>query len=320
MAALKEMPFGRYYGSVDATPLFVLLAGAYYERTGDRLRRVALAERRGRARAGSTATATATATASSSTTRRSPDGLVHQGWKDSDDAVFHADGSPAHGPIALCEVQGYVYAARRAGARRWPRRWACASCAATASSARPKSLRERFEHAFWCEELSTYALALDGDKRPCRVRTSNAGPVPVHRHRPARAWPAGARHAARRRVLLRLGRPDARVERRALQPDGLPQRLGLAARQRAGRLGPRPLRPDAGAALRDLGPACSRPAYTSTCTGCRSCSAASRRPRRGAGPVSGGLRPAGLGGRLGLLLLQAMPRARGGWPPRSRWY
>ena len=105
--------------------------------------------------------------------RQSADGLLHQGWKDSDDAVFHADGSPARGPIALCEVQGYVYAARRAGA-------ALAAVLGQAERAaeltrQAEALRERFEQAFWCEELSTYALALDGDKRPCRVRTSNAG-------------------------------------------------------------------------------------------------------------------------------------------------
>jgi glycogen debranching enzyme len=85
MAALKEMPFGRYCGSVDATLLFVLLAGAYYERTGDR----AFVEYH----------------------RQSTDGLLHQGWKDSDDAIFHADGTLARGPIAPCEFQGYVYAA-----------------------------------------------------------------------------------------------------------------------------------------------------------------------------------------------------------------
>src|SRR5262249_28650060 len=105
--------------------------------------------------------------------RRSGDGLVHQGWKDSDDAIFHADGSLARGPIALCEVQGYVYAAWRAAA-------ALASGLGFTIRAEtlrrpPESLRERFEQAFWCEELSTYALALDGDKRPCRVRSSNAG-------------------------------------------------------------------------------------------------------------------------------------------------
>ena len=105
--------------------------------------------------------------------RQSGVGLVHQGWKDSDDAIFHADGSPAAGPIALCEVQGYVYAARQAGAKvaaalGKPER-------AAQLTEQAEALRRNFESAFWCEELSTYAMALDGDKRPCRIRTSNAG-------------------------------------------------------------------------------------------------------------------------------------------------
>ena len=116
MAALGEVPFGRYYGSVDATPLFVMLAGAYYERTGDRELARARSGRTSSARStGSIATATSTATASSSTRAAAPRGLVQQGWKDSHDSVFHADGTLAEGPIALCEVQGYVYA--RASAR-----------------------------------------------------------------------------------------------------------------------------------------------------------------------------------------------------------
>jgi glycogen debranching enzyme len=171
MAALKEMPFGRYYGSVDSTPLFVLLAGAYYERTGDRQSieniwpniEAALLwmERYG------------DGDGFIEYNLHSHSGLLHQGWKDSDDAIFHADGRLAHGPIALCEVQGYAYAAWRAGA------------ALATALGRPKqpgqfdlrvdTLRDRFEAAFWCEELSAYALALDGDKRPCRVRSSNAG-------------------------------------------------------------------------------------------------------------------------------------------------
>jgi glycogen debranching enzyme len=105
--------------------------------------------------------------------RLSSRGLVNQGWKDSHDAVFHADGAYAEPPIALCEVQGYVYAARRAAAK-------LAHALglrdqARALQAQAESLRRRFEAAFWCDELSTYALALDGHKRPCRVSTSNAG-------------------------------------------------------------------------------------------------------------------------------------------------
>jgi glycogen debranching enzyme len=173
MAALKEMPFGRYYGSVDATPLFVLLAGAYYERTADgafieslwpHLEAALLWIDRYGDRDGDGFV---------EYQRRSADGLVHQGWKDSDDAVFHADGSLAAGPIALCEIQGHVYAARRAGAL-------LASVLGREAQAaewnrQAEALRQLFEEAFWCEELSAYALALDGDKRPCRVLASNTG-------------------------------------------------------------------------------------------------------------------------------------------------
>jgi glycogen debranching enzyme len=173
MAALGEMPFARYYGSVDSTPLFVVLAGAYYERTGD-LRFIETiwpnieAALRWIERYGDS-----DGDGFIEYHRRSSNGLLHQGWKDSDDAVFHADGTLARGPIAACEVQGYAYAAWRAGA-------ALAAALARAEQAagftsRAEELKSRFEDLFWCEELSTYALALDGDKQPCRVRSSNAG-------------------------------------------------------------------------------------------------------------------------------------------------
>src|SRR5262249_12424117 len=104
--------------------------------------------------------------------RVSDTGLVQQGWKDSTDSVFHADGTLAEPPIALCELQGYAYAAwlgasRLAAARGDGRR-------AGEWQARAARLRDRFEGAFWCEDLGTYALALDRAKQPCRVATSNA--------------------------------------------------------------------------------------------------------------------------------------------------
>jgi len=105
--------------------------------------------------------------------RRSSTGLSNQGWKDSADAIFHADGRLAEGPIALCEVQGYVFAARRAMAQ-----MAHAlgdEALGRRQSALAQELRARFESAFWCEDLSTYALALDGAKKQCRVRASNPG-------------------------------------------------------------------------------------------------------------------------------------------------
>jgi glycogen debranching enzyme len=173
MAALHEIPFGRYYGSIDSTPLFVLLAGVYYERSGDRpflesiwpnveaaLRWI---EKYGD-RDGDGFVEYA---------RQSAKGLIQQGWKDSHDSIFHADGSAARPPIALCEVQGYVYAARRAAA-------AVAGALGMVERSeqlfsQAEELKERFERAFWCDDIGTYALALDGDKKPCRVRTSNAG-------------------------------------------------------------------------------------------------------------------------------------------------
>jgi glycogen debranching enzyme len=173
MAAVKEMPFGKYYGSVDATPLFVLLAGAYYERTADRAFIESLWPHIEAALGWIDQYGDPDGDGFIEYHRQSSDGLVHQGWKDSDDAVFHADGTLAEGPIALCEVQGYVYAAWRAGA-------ALASLLgrpieAAHLAARAETLRQRFDLAFWCDDLATYAIALDGRKRPCKVRTSNAG-------------------------------------------------------------------------------------------------------------------------------------------------
>src|SRR5262245_41261915 len=112
MARLGEVPFGRYYGSVDATPLFVMLAGAYFDRTGDREFLIRLWPHVVRALAWIDECGDRDGDGFVEYARHSPTGLVHQGWKDSQDSVFHADGSLAEPPIALCEVQAYVYDAR----------------------------------------------------------------------------------------------------------------------------------------------------------------------------------------------------------------
>jgi len=174
MAALQEVPFGRYYGSVDSTPLFVMLAGAYQERTGDIefsrqlwphvVRALTWMDRHG----------DTDGDGFIEYARRNPQGLVHQGWKDSTDSVFHADGTLAEAPIALCEVQGYAYAAKRAAAG-LARRLGEADDVVTALARQAETVRQAFEAQFWCEEMGTYALALDGRKRLCRVRTSNPG-------------------------------------------------------------------------------------------------------------------------------------------------
>jgi glycogen debranching enzyme len=173
MATLGEVPFSRYYGSVDSTPLFVLLAAEYEKRTGD-LRLVnemwvsvsaamAWVERQlDSGRAGLLYYE-----------RARESGLRNQAWKDSQDSIFYADGTFPDGPVAVVEVQGYAYAALRGAAglaevrghfteaERWRKR--------------AETLRATIERLFWIPELSFYAIAVNGDGAACKVRASNAG-------------------------------------------------------------------------------------------------------------------------------------------------
>ena len=173
MAALGEIPFGEYYGSADATPLFVMLAHAYYERTADlafieHLWPHLLAALDWMQRDGDPDQDGFIEYA-----RQSDTGLVQQGWKDSWDSVFHADGSLAQAPIALCEIQGYAFAAWHGAAELAMARGD--SVRAEEWRARAAALQTKFDTAFWCEEIGTYALALDARKERCQVRTSNPG-------------------------------------------------------------------------------------------------------------------------------------------------
>jgi len=173
MASLGEVPYRRYYGSVDATPLFIVLAGAYFRRTGDREFIKTIWPNITRALEWIDQYGDCDGDGFVEYARHSVNGLVQQGWKDSDDSVFHHDGSPAEGPIALCEVQGYVCEAKLTAAE-------LATLFGEATRAaelkrQAEKLKEQFNKAFWCEDIGTFAIALDGDKRPCRVRSSNAG-------------------------------------------------------------------------------------------------------------------------------------------------
>jgi glycogen debranching enzyme len=173
MAALGEVPYACYYGSVDSTPLFIILADAYFQRTGDMdfagsiwphiERALIWIDKHGdRDNDGFVEYA-----------RRSQNGLTQQGWRDSEDAVFYEDGNPVQGPIALCEVQGYVYAAKLAA-----RRLAMVLGFKTKAGLLQNDaevLRARFQKAFWLNDKKTYALALDGAKRQAKVRGSAAG-------------------------------------------------------------------------------------------------------------------------------------------------
>jgi glycogen debranching enzyme len=173
MAALGEVPFGQYYGTADATPLFVMLAHAYFERTADRAFIDGLWPHILAALDWIDSFGDADKDGFVEYSRRSDAGLIQQGWKDSFDSVFHADGSLAEPPIALCEIQGYVYGAWSGAARLAEARGDGTTAARWRE--RAANLQTQFDQAFWCEDLGTYALALDARKRPCRVRTSNPG-------------------------------------------------------------------------------------------------------------------------------------------------
>ncbi|MFE0757480.1 glycogen debranching N-terminal domain-containing protein [Inquilinus sp. NPDC058860] len=173
MVALGELPFAEYYGGVDTTPLFIMLAGAYASRTGDLalidelwpalLRAVGWVERVADGNDGGFL----------DYARSSEKGLSNQGWKDSHDSVFHADGRFPDGPIALVEVQGYAFAALRTMGDLAAQRGLADE--ATRWRVRAEALRVAVESRFWMEDLGFYALALDGHGDPCRVRASNAG-------------------------------------------------------------------------------------------------------------------------------------------------
>jgi glycogen debranching enzyme len=169
------VPFGLYYDTVDATPLFVMLAGLYAERTGDNATIAELWPAIEAALGWIDGPGDPDGDGFIEYYRATEEGLANQGWKDSQDAIFHADGRLAEGPIALAEVQGYVYYAKLLAAR-------CAERLGRMHDARRLKaeadlLADRFDANFWCPELGTYALALDGKKEPCRVRSSNAGQV-----------------------------------------------------------------------------------------------------------------------------------------------
>jgi glycogen debranching enzyme len=171
-AALGETPFARYYGSVDATPMFLCLLGRHADWSGNldlfrELRGPAEAALEWIDRYGDL-----DGDGLVEYQRRSPHGLATQGWKDSADGIPDDDGEPLTGPVALVEVQGYVIRAKRLMARMFD---------LDGDGARAERLRdeaaalERELERFWLPDRSCYAIALDGEKRPGSGLTSNQG-------------------------------------------------------------------------------------------------------------------------------------------------
>ncbi|MDF9866105.1 glycogen debranching enzyme [Methylorubrum pseudosasae] len=272
MAMLGEVPFRHYYGTIDGTPLFVMLAAQYHEVTGDLDTIRAIWPQLKLALEWIDTYGDRDGDGFVEYARETEQGLANQGWKDSHDSIFHADGAMAKGPIALCEVQGYVYAAKRGAAR-------LASMLgeddlSVRLSAAANTLRENFDKAFWCEEIGTYALALDGAKRQCAVRSSNTG----HALFTDIALPKRAPRASRRSSCPTTGStagasaPSPRARRATIRCPTTTARSGRTTTRSAPSVSP-------ATASRRRRRWCSRGCSTRACTttrsGCRSCSAAS---------------------------------------------
>ena len=230
LAQLGILPYQPYYGTHDATSLFVIVLSYLYHWTGDEsvLRRylpnaeaaIAWIDRYGdRDKDGFQEYKT-----------RSTHGYYNQGWKDAGDAIVEADGTLAPLPIATCELQGYVYDAKLRMAEIYD------------VLGRPKDARRlrargatpvrRFNETFWWEEEGTYYLGLNGRKQPIRSVASNAGHLLQSGIVPPERAGRVVRRLLRRRHVVGLGHPDAVVGPSVLQPVLVPHGLGLAARQR----------------------------------------------------------------------------------------
>ncbi|MFF7239182.1 glycogen debranching N-terminal domain-containing protein [Streptomyces collinus] len=173
LAHFGQVPFGRYYGSVDATPLFLILLGAYAERTGDTdlARRL---EPHARAAVGWMLDHGGLTSRGYLVYRADEGGLANQNWKDSPGAICWADGTRPTGAVMAAGAQGYAYDALRRTA--WVARtaWADETYAALLEQA-AADLRDRFQRDFWMREHSFPALALDGDGRQVDALASDAG-------------------------------------------------------------------------------------------------------------------------------------------------
>lgn len=172
MSVLGEVPFGLYYGGVDTTCLFIALAGAYAKRTNDYGTIRALWPHLIAAAGWMSDYGDSNGDGLIDYARAADTGLSNQGWKDSEDSIFHADGRFPKGPVALLEVQGYAFAAWKALAEMGA---ALGDGRALEWANRAEALRALVEDRYWMEDEGFYAIALDGDGEQCRAIASNAG-------------------------------------------------------------------------------------------------------------------------------------------------
>jgi glycogen debranching enzyme len=173
MANCREVPYIPYYGSIDVTPLFLITLAEYVRWSNDL---PFLAQHWSHARAAArwlTDYGDRDGDGFIEYQKASEKGLGNQGWKDAWDAISHSDGRLVTPPVALCEVQGYAYAAYRAMSYLAGRQGKTQE--AQAWEQRAATLREQFLRSFWWEEEQVFYLALNGAKEPCDVVSSNTG-------------------------------------------------------------------------------------------------------------------------------------------------
>jgi glycogen debranching enzyme len=173
MAELNEIPFKQYYGTIDATPLYIVLAGEYYRRTADLDTIKKIWPNIKLALEWIDKYGDIDGDGFVEYARKTESGLINQGWKDSFDSISHENGNLAEAPIALCEVQGYVYQAKKEASILTAELGHREHSAKLLTEA--KKLKKKFNEAFWSEDKQTFYLALDANKKPCNIKTSNAG-------------------------------------------------------------------------------------------------------------------------------------------------
>ena len=197
LARLGAIPQTPYYGAVDTTPLFLVLLARHAAWTGDLALFRELRDHVDAALEWIDRYGDRDGDGYIEYQRRAAGGLDNQGWKDSDDSMVHADGRRAEPPIAPAEAQGYVYLAKMLLADLFAR--AGERARADRLRREAEALRRRFDRDFWVEEAGTYALALDGAKRPLAVAASNAGHA---------LWSGIAEAGKARRTIERLMAED----------------------------------------------------------------------------------------------------------------
>jgi glycogen debranching enzyme len=173
LANTNQVPFTPYYGTIDATPLFLILLTEYVKWTGDIYLFDELQDNVENALRWIHQYGDRDGDLFVEYHQESRKGIANQGWKDSGDSIVHRNGDYAKTPIALCEVQGYVYQAKMGIAEIYKAKGLMEKAEHLQKEA--EELKAKYNEAFWMEEAKFYAIALDHEKKQVGTITSNPG-------------------------------------------------------------------------------------------------------------------------------------------------